>query len=257
MNRNFKKKQGRKNPVYVNFGTKLVTPSEKENLVGGVFDSVSTRYDIMNDLMSLGIHRIWKKTLVKQVKRARGQTILDVGGGTGDISLEILKEMECELILLDINFSMLQTGRNKAYDKGWLHQPSWVCGNAEQLPATDMSKDVYVTAFCMRNVARLEFALKEAYRVLKPGGQFICLEFSPDCFSSLKSFYDFYSFKVLPLLGKQITGDRDAYRYLAESIRTFPTADEFKNFLIKTGFGHIRIMSLTGGIASIHSAWRL
>jgi len=126
LNRNLKKKLDRKNPVYVNFGNKLVTPSEKANLVGGVFDSVSTRYDIMNDLMSLGIHRIWKKTLVKQVKRAKGQTILDVGGGTGDISLEILKEMECELILLDINFSMLQTGRNKAYDKGWLHQPSWV-----------------------------------------------------------------------------------------------------------------------------------
>ena len=257
MIRNLKKKQGHKNPGYVNFGTRLVTPSEKTNLVGGVFDSVSTRYDIMNDIMSLGIHRIWKRTLVKQIKRTKGQTILDVGGGTGDISLKILKNMECELILLDLNFNMLQTGRDKAYDKGWLNQPSWVCSNAEQLPAADMSKDVYVTAFCMRNVARLEFALREAYRVLKPGGQFICLEFSPDFFPGIKSFYDFYSFKVLPLLGEKIAGDRAAYRYLAESIRTFPTADKFKKFLVKTGFGHVRIMSLTGGIAFIHSAWRL
>lgn len=239
------------------FGFANVTEDKKTSMVRDVFSSVATRYDLMNDLMSGGIHRLWKKELVRSVNPKPGLNIIDVGGGTGDVSFGILRKGACRVTVCDINEEMLSVGRDRAINRGQLNGPKWICGDATSLPFPECSTDVYVSAFCLRNVTRLEQSLREARRVLKPGGHFLCLEFSKINFQPFEILYDLYSFRVLPILGQMVAGDRAAYQYLVESIRRFPTKKDFAKMILSAGLDQVTYRELSGGIASIHSAWRL
>jgi len=251
------------------FGFQRVPEREKASLVRDVFDSVATRYDLMNDLMSGGIHRWWKAEMVRALRPRPGQLLLDVGGGTGDVALRALphlvpKEGERRAdvgdggaVVCDPNEQMLETGRARAIDGGILAGVEWIAGDAEALPFPDRSFDLYAIAFALRNVTRIEAALADARRVLKPGGRFICLEFSPAVSPLLQPLYDFYSFGFLPLLGQVVTGDRDAYVYLVESIRRFPAQSRLAAMIREAGLERARFRNLTGGIVALHSAWRL
>ena len=240
-----------------NFGYQNVDETKKTALVNDLFVSVAPRYDLMNDLMSAGIHRFWKADLIRSIKPTPGKKIVDVGGGTGDISLGILDKATCHVTVCDINDKMLTVGRDRAINRGELNHPDWICGDAEWLPLPEGYADIYVTAFCLRNVTRLENVLQEARRILKPGGHFLCLEFSKVTLPHLSSLYDLYSFHVLPLLGQIVTGHRDAYQYLVESIRKFPAQEEFADMISKAGLDQVSYRDISGGIAAIHSAWRL
>ena len=203
---------------------------EKAPLVRAVFDSVAARYDLMNDLMSAGIHRWWKAEMVAWLKPRPGQRLLDVAGGTGDIALRALPRLagrtrQGGAVVCDATEPMLEIGRARALDEGILDGIEWLCGDAERLPFADRSVDLYTIAFGLRNVTRIDAALAEARRVLKPGGRFMCLEFTPEITPLLQPLYDLYSFQFVPLLGQIVTGDRDAYAYLVESIRRFPAAE--------------------------------
>ena len=245
-----------------NFGFQKVNPSEKEGLVRNVFNSVNNNYDIMNDLMSFGTHRIWKNIMVEWLAPRPSWKIIDVAGGTGDIALKILHHMKNYsnldgiINVCDINESMINNGRNKAINQGVLNEIKWTVGNAENLPFSDMEFDAYTIAFGLRNVTNLQLALQEASRVLKPGGRFMCLEFSKLTSPILNKFYDFYSFSVLPNLGKIITGDKNAYKYLVESIRLFPDQNEVCNLMEQNGFKNIKYRNLSNGIVAIHSGWK-
>jgi demethylmenaquinone methyltransferase/2-methoxy-6-polyprenyl-1,4-benzoquinol methylase len=243
------------------FGYEDVTPDEHRRRVKGVFDSVATRYDLMNDLMSGGIHRLWKAELRAQLRPRPGATLVDVGGGTGDIALGYLGRAKDRawgrVVVVDMNHEMLTVGRDRALDKGIVAGPLWVAGTAEDLPLPDSSVEAYVTAFCLRNVTDLRRALAEARRVLRPTGKFLCLEFSRVAVPALQPLYDAYSFAVLPLLGQIVAGDAESYRYLAESIRRFPSQQDFAAMIAEAGLGTVRWRNLTGGIAAIHSAIRL
>lgn len=238
------------------FGFRSVAADEKAGLVGNVFTSVATRYDLMNDLMSFGIHRLWKSAMMDWLRPAPAMRLLDVGGGTGDIATRFLDRGGGPVIVVDINREMLAVGRDRAIDGGRLHEIGWVCGDAERLPIADACVDAYTAAFCLRNVTRIDRALEEAYRVLKPGGRFLCLEFSRVAVPLLARLYDPYSFRVLPAMGQIVAGDADAYRYLAESIRRFPPQDTFVRMIAKAGFDLVRYRNLSGGIAALHSGWR-
>lgn len=238
------------------FGFRTVPLAEKAPLVAGVFSSVADRYDLMNDLMSLGIHRAWKAAMLDWLAVRPDMHLLDVGGGTGDIAFRFLDRGGRAVTVLDVNPAMLAVGRNRALDAGHLRDLSWVCGDAERLPVRDASVDAYTTAFCLRNVTRIDRALAEARRVLKPGGRFLCLEFSRVTMSALRRLYDPYSFRVLPALGQMVTGNGDAYRYLAESIRRFPPQQDFARMVADAGLDLVRYRNLSGGIAALHSAWR-
>ncbi len=239
------------------FGFSTVREDEKASLVRGVFDSVAGRYDLMNDLMSLGVHRLWKAALIDWLNPRPGMALLDVGGGTGDIALRFVERGGGPVCVLDVNRDMLGVGRDKAIDKGVLDSLSWVGGDAERLPVAEGSVDAYTIAFCIRNVTRIGVALTEARRVLKPGGRFLCLEFSHVAAPPLDRAYKAYSFKVLPALGEAVAGDREAYEYLAESIRRFPPQEEFAEMIFAAGLEQVRYRNLSGGIAAIHSAWRI
>ncbi len=244
------------------FGFSEVPVGEKTARVGAVFDSVARRYDLMNDLMSGGIHRIWKSALVDRLNPQPGMKIIDVAGGTGDIARRILARSsgEAEVIICDINPAMLAAGRDRSINHGKLTgagAPTLVCGNAEQLPFADACLDAYTIAFGLRNVTHIDQALAEAQRVLKPSGHFLCLEFSRVVAPMLAPLYDQYSFTVLPWLGALVARDRDAYVYLAESIRKFPPQEELVEMLHDAGFDQANYRNLSGGIAAIHSAWRL
>ncbi|HEY1794880.1 MAG TPA: bifunctional demethylmenaquinone methyltransferase/2-methoxy-6-polyprenyl-1,4-benzoquinol methylase UbiE [Stellaceae bacterium] len=243
----------------VDFGFRRVPEAEKAPLVRDVFDRVATRYDLMNDLMSAGIHRMWKADMVAWLKPRAGQRLIDVAGGTGDIARRVLPALGRTggAIVCDVNHSMIEVGRTRALDDGILSGLEFLCGDAERLPFADRSFDLYTIAFGIRNVTRLEHALAEARRVLRPGGRFLCLEFTPAVTPLLKPFYDMYSFRILPLLGQIVAGDSEAYTYLAESIRRFPPPDALVRMIEATGFGQVRFRSLTGGIAALHSAWRI
>ncbi|MGB0670361.1 MAG: bifunctional demethylmenaquinone methyltransferase/2-methoxy-6-polyprenyl-1,4-benzoquinol methylase UbiE [Rhodospirillales bacterium] len=238
------------------FGFRDVPEGEKAKLVRGVFDSVAARYDIMNDLMSGGVHRLWKASFLDQVRPRAGEHLLDVGGGTGDIAFGWLKRGGGPVTLVDINAEMLSVGRDRAIDKGLLSGLDWVNCDAEALPLPANSFDAYTIAFCIRNVTHIEAVLAEAFRALKPGGRFLCLEFSRVAVPGLDKLYDTYSFQVLPRLGQWVAADREAYQYLAESIRRFPPQKTFANLIRQAGFVNVKYRNLSGGIAAVHSGWK-
>ena len=244
-------------PDTTHFGYQSVPVDEKTSLVRDVFDSVAPRYDLMNDLMSLGVHRLWKRAMINWLAPRPGMTLLDVGGGTGDIAFRFLGRDGGDVTVVDINEEMLKAGRERAIDRGILENIRWLHGNAEELPVEDASYDAYTTAFCIRNVTHMDRALAEARRVLKPGGRFMCLEFSHVVLPVLDKLYDAYSFRVLPALGERVAGDRDAYQYLAESIRGFPDQDTFAKMIAAAGLEQVKVRNLSGGIAATHSAWRI
>ena len=244
------------------FGYSEVPVAEKTARVRAVFDSVAGRYDLMNDLMSGGVHRLWKSVLIDRLNPRPDMKIVDVAGGTGDIARRILARCNGEvgITVCDINANMLTAGRDRSIDQGRLAgagAPRMVCGNGEQLPFADASFDAYTIAFGLRNITHIDRALAEARRVLKPGGHFLCLEFSRVVVPLLAPIYDRYSFTVLPRLGALVARDRDAYVYLAESIRKFPPQDELAAMLSDADFDHVGYCNLSGGIAAIHSAWRI
>lgn len=260
-----------KNPESTQFGEEAVTPDEKTAKVRGVFDSVADQYDVMNDLMSGGIHRLWKNHLIRRIRPKAGLSYLDVAGGTGDIAFRIKETIdkkapspsatgvappspqgEGSITLCDLNWDMLRVGRDRAVDKGWLNDFEWVTGNAEALPLPSNSVDVYTIAFGLRNVTRIDDGLKEAFRVLKPGGRFFCLEFSHVKNPLLSKLYDGFSFNVIPRMGKAVANDRESYQYLVESIRKFPKQEALKQRMEQAGFTKCKYENLSFGIAAIH-----
>ncbi|MEK9672152.1 MAG: bifunctional demethylmenaquinone methyltransferase/2-methoxy-6-polyprenyl-1,4-benzoquinol methylase UbiE [Rhodospirillaceae bacterium] len=243
------------------FGYRDVPEADKAGLVKDVFSSVADKYDLMNDLMSLGVHRLWKAAMLDWLRPRAGMKLLDVGGGTGDIAFRFLERGVGTVTVCDINEDMMAVGRDRALDRGMLPDApgaavEWVTGDAEALPFPDNSFDAYTIAFCIRNVTRPENALKEARRVLRPGGRFLCLEFSRVVVPMLDELYDQYSFEVLPALGERVAGDRASYQYLSESIRKFPAQDDFARMICAAGLARVEYRNLSGGIAAMHSAWR-
>lgn len=246
----------------VAFGFRRVGEGEKQGLVNEVFSKVAERYDQMNDLMSGGLHRLWKDDFVAMLNPPRGQAAfrhLDVAGGTGDIAFRILREggPNVQVTVADISPEMVGEGRKRAEAEGLIGRCSFTVGNAEALAFPDRSFDGYSIAFGIRNVTHIDKALAEAHRVLKPGGHFLCLEFSQVDVPLMDKVYDAYSFTVVPAIGKVVTGDGHPYRYLVESIRTFPKQDDFKAMIEDAGFANVSYRNLTGGVVAIHSGWRI
>jgi len=248
------------------FGFKSVDAGDKAGLVRAVFDGVADQYDLMNDLMSGGIHRLWKSDMIDWLNPRPGSHLLDVAGGTGDIALRFLDRLAkrskepglpAHVSVCDINEAMINVGRDRALDRGIINDIDWICGNAEALPVESASVDAYTIAFGIRNVTDIEAALAEARRVLKPGGRFLCLEFSHVVLPGLKAAYDAYSFQILPALGERVAGNREAYQYLAESIRKFPDQETFASMIGAAGLDQVKVRNLSGGIAAMHSAWRI
>ena len=250
------KKHMKQNPESTSFGTENVTPEEKTNKVLGVFDSVAARYDIMNDVMSGGVHRLWKDSLIRQIMPKSGDTILDVAGGTGDIAFRHYNATNGGALITvsDINESMLDVGKDRAYDRGITSNMSWVPANAEKLPFKDNSFDIYTIAFGLRNVTHIDDALQEAARVLKPGGRFFCLEFSHVDNPLVQKIYDVYSDKLIPAFGEIVAKDRDSYQYLVESIRQFPRREALKKRLLQASFSKAKFRTMTFGVVAIHEA---
>jgi demethylmenaquinone methyltransferase/2-methoxy-6-polyprenyl-1,4-benzoquinol methylase len=242
------------------FGFRTIPRDHKAGLVRDLFDGVSGRYDLMNDLMSAGIHRLWKRSMVSWLAPRGRQRVVDVAGGTGDIAFRIVERLDVpsggRVTVIDASPGMLSRGRDRALDRGLVSGIDWVNGDAECLPIADASVDAYTVAFGIRNMTDMNRVLSEAYRVLSPGGRFLCLEFSHVVLPVLDAAYDAYSFRVLPALGEMIAGDRDAYLYLAESIRRFPRQEDFAAMIDAAGFTQVRVRNLSGGIAALHSAWR-
>lgn len=249
----------RKNKESQWFGYKRVSDGEKAGLVEDVFDSVAGSYDLMNDLMSGGIHRLWKNRFVSMLHPSPRKALLDVAGGTGDIAFRYRQRAgkEAKITVCDINAEMLAVGRARALDRGYVAGFEWVEGNAESLPFKDSSYDLYTISFGLRNVPKIDDALEEAFRVLRPGGQFFCLEFSRVNNALLRKAYDAYSFRVIPKIGELVTKDRDSYQYLVESIRQFPPQEELAARLKRVGFEKVRYHNLSGGIAAIHTGVKL
>lgn len=255
------KRVGSKGGMERSFGFTEVDEEHKQAKVDQVFDSVASKYDLMNDVMSLGMHRLWKEAFVTRLnpKRSPNWKLLDVAGGTGDVAFKVFNRsaQQANITVLDINRSMLEIGKQRAQK---FQQPSsltFIEGNAESLPFPDHSFDAYTIAFGIRNVPHIDKALQEAWRVLKYGGRFMCLEFSEVDLPLFSTFYDLWSFYSIPFLGKQITGDAESYRYLVESIRKFPNQKDFATMIEKAGFRQVKFYNLTGGIAAIHSGWKI
>jgi demethylmenaquinone methyltransferase/2-methoxy-6-polyprenyl-1,4-benzoquinol methylase len=252
------------------FGYQEVPEAEKGARVRGVFESVAGRYDLMNDLMSGGVHRLWKAAMIDWLNPRPGQRLVDVAGGTGDIAFRVIERVGVAragpIVICDLTPEMIAQGRDRAIDRGLLPGQAqdqefgglyWACADAERLPLPDRSMDAVTIAFGLRNVTRIERALAEARRVLRPGGRFLCLEFSRVAVPALSELYDLYSFSVLPALGGLVTGDREAYLYLAESIRRFPAQDALAGLMTAAGLDQVRYRNLSGGIAALHSGWRI
>lgn len=257
-------KDDAKERLATSFGYREVRPEDKAGLVGSVFSNVAARYDLMNDLMSGGVHRLWKAAMVDWLAPKPGQRFLDVAGGTGDIAFRILDRLgrrggaaEEAIIVADISPAMLAVGRDRALDRGLVAGLTWLCADAEALPLPARSVDAYTIAFGIRNVTRIDRVLAEARRVLAPGGRFLCLEFSKVRSPLLAPAYDAYSFNVLPRLGGLVADDAEAYRYLAESIRRFPDQETFAGMIGEAGLEQVQVRDLWGGIAALHSARRL
>lgn len=246
------------NPNTTHFGFQTVNESEKAGLVHGVFTRVASKYDIMNDVMSVGIHRIWKDAMMDWLAPRPDQTLLDVAGGTGDVAFRFLKRANgAHATVLDMTESMLKSGQERAEADHLSQRLSWVVGDAMALPFPDNSFDVYTISFGIRNVTRVPDALSEAYRVLRPGGRLMVLEFSQLPNNMLQKAYDVYSYNVIPLMGKLIAQDRDSYQYLVESIRKFPKQEIFADMLSAAGFDQVKYRNLSLGIAALHSGWKL
>jgi demethylmenaquinone methyltransferase / 2-methoxy-6-polyprenyl-1,4-benzoquinol methylase len=243
------------------FGFADVGQGEKQPRVNEVFHSVARKYDVMNDLMSAGLHRVWKSAFVDWLSPPKrpGWKALDVAGGTGDIAFRIFEASggNADVTVLDINSSMLEVGQDRAIKKGLGERISFVEANAEKLPFAYKTFDAYTIAFGIRNVPRIDVALSEAFRVLKPGGRFLCLEFSDVDLPILDKVYDAWSFNAIPAIGKAVTGDGESYRYLVESIRKFPDQENFAAMIRKAGFSRVSFRNYTGGIAAAHSGWKL
>lgn len=240
------------------FGFRTVAEEDKAGLVHGVFSSVASRYDIMNDAMSMGIHRLWKTALMDWLAPRDGQKLLDVAGGTGDIAFRFLQRAPgANVTVCDMTESMLVEGRKRAEAGRLADRLSWVTGDAMALPFPDNSFDRYTISFGIRNVTRIPDALKEAHRVLRPGGRLVVLEFSHMPVPALQWAYDRYSFNVIPEMGRMIAGDRESYQYLVESIRKFPDQDAFATMIREAGFGRVQWRNLSMGIAALHSGWKL
>lgn len=243
------------------YGFREVAEGEKQVLVNEVFHKVAKRYDIMNDVMSAGLHRIWKDAMIAALnpRRDPGYKVLDVAGGTGDIAFRIVEASgrQAHATVLDINGSMLGVGAERAQKKGLAEHLTFVEANAEELPFDDNSFDAYTIAFGIRNVPRIDLALSEAYRVLKRGGRLLVLEFSEVEMPLLDKFYDQWSFKAIPRFGKMITGDAEPYQYLVESIRKFPNQADFAKMISQAGFSRVTFTNYSGGIAALHSGWKL
>jgi demethylmenaquinone methyltransferase/2-methoxy-6-polyprenyl-1,4-benzoquinol methylase len=247
-----------KNPEREWFGERRVSAAEKTALVRGVFDSVAEKYDLMNDLMSGGVHRLWKDRFVRMIRPRAGLHYLDVAGGTGDISFRIRKAAgpDAQITVCDLDEAMLTVGRDRALDRGFAGGFTWVTGNAEALPLPDRSVDVYTIAFGLRNVTHIDTALAEAFRVLKPGGRFFCLEFSRVEDPTIARIYDAFSFGVIPRIGQIVAKDRDSYQYLVESIRKFPPQAELRRRLTEAGFQGVSHDDLSFGVAAIHQGFK-
>ena len=241
----------------VDFGYRQVAANEKAGMVRAVFDSVAPRYDLMNDLMSLGIHRAWKYLFINALDPRPQHQLLDLAGGTGDISFGWLKRGGGPVLLSDINASMLKVARDRALSRGLTADVALLVADAEKLPIPDRSVDRVSIAFGLRNCTNKDAVLAEARRVLKIGGRFLCLEFSRLQLSALMPLYDAWSFRVLPRLGKMVADDEDAYQYLAESIRTFPDQETLAGMMRNAGMERVSVRNLSGGIAAIHTGWRL
>jgi demethylmenaquinone methyltransferase / 2-methoxy-6-polyprenyl-1,4-benzoquinol methylase len=244
------------------FGFRDVPLDDKQGLVDGVFHSVARRYDLMNDLMSGGVHRIWKEALVSKLrppKNERAWRLLDVAGGTGDISFRALQVAGsgAQATVADINADMLSVGRERARDQHFRGEIEFVEANAEALPFPDRHFDAVTIAFGIRNVPRIAQGLSEMHRVLKLGGRFLCLEFSQVDMPMLEEMYNAFSFRVIPEIGRAVTGDAESYRYLVESIRRFPDREAFAAMMRDAGFSRVEATPLSGGIVAIHSGWRL
>lgn len=244
------------------FGYRRVDEGERQGLVNRVFASVAERYDLMNDLMSGGLHRLWKGDFIAELNPPRGDQpfrLLDVAGGTGDISLRYARASgpNATAVLCDISPEMIAVGQRRVDEAGLSQRISFTEGNAEELPFPDRSFDAYTIAFGIRNVTHIDKALAEAHRVLKIGGRFLCLEFSQVQVPILDRLYDFHSFEVIPRIGQAVAGDSSSYRYLVESIRKFPDQERFAQMVRDAGFARVSYRNLTGGVAAIHSGWRI
>lgn len=243
----------------VSFGYENVSPEEKTRRVGEVFTSVAKKYDIMNDAMSLGMHRGWKDRFVKRVKPQPGEAILDMAGGTGDIAFR-MADRGANITVADINQDMLDVGAERALDRREAEGAGslvFTCQNAEEVSFASNSFDAYTIVFGIRNVTFKDKALAEAHRVLRPGGRFYCMEFSTTEWSGFRQIYDVYSEQLLPRMGQAIAGDADSYRYLVESIRKFPSMPEFEGMIRAAGFVNTKVESILGGAVAIHSGWKI
>ncbi|HYF09767.1 MAG TPA: class I SAM-dependent methyltransferase [Acetobacteraceae bacterium] len=238
------------------FGFRTVPRDEKASMVREVFRSVAPRYDVMNDLMSLGVHRIWKRIFVAAIAASPRETLLDMAGGSGDIAFAALEKGAGRVILSDINPAMLSVAQGRALQRGLAAGLSFLCADAERLPLPDRSVEKVSIAFGLRNCTDKDAVLREARRVLRPGGRFHCLEFSRVEVAALAPLYDAWSFQVLPRLGARVAGDRESYQYLAESIRTFPDQETLADLMRAAGFERVAWRSLSGGIVAIHTGWR-
>lgn len=242
-------------PETASFGYEDIPADEKEGRVGAIFSNVARKYDVMNDAMSVGMHRLWKDKFVRRVRPKHGETILDMAGGTGDIAFRMTSS-GAQITVSDINQDMLDVGIERAMKQG-LDGLVWSRQNAEELSFGDRFFDAYTIAFGIRNVTHIDKALAEAHRVLKFGGRFFCLEFSTTQWPGFAEIYDAYSHKLVPKLGQMIAGDEESYRYLIESIRRFPTMPEFEGMIRAAGFRHTKVEPILGGLVAIHSGWKV
>lgn len=244
------------------FGFEPVKPEDRQSKVNDVFASVAERYDLMNDLMSGGLHRLWKSDFITWMNPPRGPQpfrLIDVAGGTADIALRVIGKggTGCRADLVDISPEMVAVGERRVVAAGYADRIALQVGNAEALPFPDKTFDVYTIAFGIRNVTRIDQALREAFRVLKTGGRFMCLEFSEVDVPMLDRLYEFHSFEIIPRLGEAVAGDRASYQYLVESIRRFPKQEAFAAMIREAGFAQVSYRNLTGGVAAMHSGWRI
>jgi len=247
-----------KNEESIDFGYKKVARNQKKNLVADVFQSVAAKYDVMNDLMSFGIHRLWKRYTIDCSGVRRGMKVLDIAGGTGDLTAQFSRRVgtEGEVVLADINDAMLKVGRDKMRDSGVIGNVRYVQADAEELPFDDNTFDVITIAFGLRNVTDKDKALRSMLRVLKPGGRVLILEFSKPVSATLNQVYDFYSFNILPRMGQVVANDADSYQYLAESIRMHPDQETLKAMMNAAGYEKVDYQNMTGGVVALHRGYK-